>query len=124
MRPLLELFELEKALYELRYELDNRPAWVRMPLQGIPALLGAGQMPLQRRTDEEAAMENVDILIEPVRAFLAQVGAFLPRLALALAACVVGWLARRAHGRGSRSSRGCGRSTSTCSPSARARTIS
>ncbi len=39
---LLELFELEKALYELRYELGNRPDWVKVPLQGILALLDAG----------------------------------------------------------------------------------
>jgi maltose alpha-D-glucosyltransferase/alpha-amylase len=32
---LLGLFELEKALYELRYELSNRPTWVGIPLQGI-----------------------------------------------------------------------------------------
>jgi len=32
---LLGLFELEKALYELRYELGNRPSWVGIPLQGI-----------------------------------------------------------------------------------------
>jgi maltose alpha-D-glucosyltransferase/alpha-amylase len=32
---LLGLFELEKALYELRYELTNRPTWVGIPLQGI-----------------------------------------------------------------------------------------
>ncbi len=40
VRGLVELFELEKALYELRYELDNRPAWVRVPLAGINALAG------------------------------------------------------------------------------------
>ena len=40
-------------------------------------------------------MERVDILIEPVRAFLAQVGAFLPRLALALLVVVVGWVVAR-----------------------------
>jgi maltose alpha-D-glucosyltransferase/alpha-amylase len=34
-RGLLGLFELEKALYELRYELTNRPTWVGIPLQGI-----------------------------------------------------------------------------------------
>src|SRR5450631_2359030 len=34
-RGLLGLFELEKALYELRYELNNRPTWVGIPLQGI-----------------------------------------------------------------------------------------
>jgi maltose alpha-D-glucosyltransferase/alpha-amylase len=26
---------LEKALYELRYELNSRPEWVRIPLRGI-----------------------------------------------------------------------------------------
>ena len=41
-RSLLELFELEKALYELRYEINNRPGWVRIPLQGILALAGGG----------------------------------------------------------------------------------
>ena len=39
-QPLLDLFELEKALYELRYELDNRPDWVAVPLAGIAALAG------------------------------------------------------------------------------------
>jgi maltose alpha-D-glucosyltransferase/alpha-amylase len=40
--PLLDLFELEKALYELRYEIDNRPDWVGVPLAGIAALAGLG----------------------------------------------------------------------------------
>jgi maltose alpha-D-glucosyltransferase/alpha-amylase len=40
VRGLLELFELEKALYELRYEINNRPAWVRIPLAGIAGLTG------------------------------------------------------------------------------------
>jgi maltose alpha-D-glucosyltransferase/alpha-amylase len=40
-RALLELFELEKALYELRYELNNRPDWVRWPLAGINRLVPA-----------------------------------------------------------------------------------
>jgi maltose alpha-D-glucosyltransferase/alpha-amylase len=38
-RGLLELFLLEKALYEVRYELDNRPLWVDIPLLGILSLL-------------------------------------------------------------------------------------
>ena len=32
---LLGLFEIEKALYELRYELGNRPGWAGIPLQSI-----------------------------------------------------------------------------------------
>ncbi|MBD5657198.1 MAG: alpha-amylase, partial [Candidatus Eremiobacteraeota bacterium] len=39
-RQLLELFVLEKAFYEISYELANRPAWVRIPLEGIRAILG------------------------------------------------------------------------------------
>ncbi|MFT3859048.1 MAG: maltose alpha-D-glucosyltransferase [Aquabacterium sp.] len=37
---LMGLFELDKALYELRYELNNRPDWVRIPLQGILRMVG------------------------------------------------------------------------------------
>ncbi len=37
---LLQLFVLDKALYELNYELNNRPDWVRIPLRGIFELLG------------------------------------------------------------------------------------
>ncbi|EAR23433.1 Alpha amylase, catalytic region [Nitrococcus mobilis Nb-231] len=37
--PLIALFTIEKALYELRYELDNRPAWVGIPVAGLRALL-------------------------------------------------------------------------------------
>lgn len=36
---LLDLFLLEKAFYEVRCELDNRPDWVVMPLRGILSLL-------------------------------------------------------------------------------------
>jgi predicted trehalose synthase len=39
MEALLAALELEKALYELRYELNNRPDWVRWPLAGISRLL-------------------------------------------------------------------------------------
>jgi maltose alpha-D-glucosyltransferase/alpha-amylase len=35
---LLEIFVLSKALYELRYEIDNRPSWVVIPLRGILSL--------------------------------------------------------------------------------------
>ena len=39
---LLSVYELEKAVYELRYELDNRPDWIRIPVAGIERLLRAG----------------------------------------------------------------------------------
>ncbi len=34
-RMLLDTFLLEKALYEVRYELNSRPEWLRIPLMGI-----------------------------------------------------------------------------------------
>ncbi|MEA2170863.1 MAG: hypothetical protein QOF76_4163, partial [Solirubrobacteraceae bacterium] len=36
---LLAIHELEKAVYELRYELNNRPDWVRIPVAAIARLL-------------------------------------------------------------------------------------
>ncbi|MDQ0608450.1 maltose alpha-D-glucosyltransferase/alpha-amylase [Variovorax sp. W1I1] len=36
---LLALFELDKALYELRYELNNRTDWAQVPLHGVLALI-------------------------------------------------------------------------------------
>ncbi|HEV3011251.1 MAG TPA: putative maltokinase, partial [Burkholderiales bacterium] len=40
MAGLLALFELEKVLYELRYEINNRPNWVHVPLAGVLGMLG------------------------------------------------------------------------------------
>jgi maltose alpha-D-glucosyltransferase/alpha-amylase len=36
-------FELEKALYELRYELNHRPDWIPIPAAGISRILGAAR---------------------------------------------------------------------------------
>jgi len=35
VQAVLDFFVMEKALYELAYELDNRPDWVAIPLRGI-----------------------------------------------------------------------------------------
>jgi maltose alpha-D-glucosyltransferase / alpha-amylase len=37
-RTLLDVFLVDKALYEVLYELNARPAWVRIPLMGINSL--------------------------------------------------------------------------------------
>jgi trehalose synthase-fused probable maltokinase len=41
MTNLLAIYELEKAIYELQYELNNRPDWVPIPVAGIRRLLEA-----------------------------------------------------------------------------------
>jgi maltose alpha-D-glucosyltransferase/alpha-amylase len=43
LRDLLDALVLEKAVYELGYELDNRPDWVFIPLHGIAQMVGLGQ---------------------------------------------------------------------------------
>ena len=37
-KKLMDAYLLDKALYELLYELNNRPTWVRIPLEGILSL--------------------------------------------------------------------------------------
>ncbi|KAA0968639.1 maltose alpha-D-glucosyltransferase [Aureimonas fodinaquatilis] len=43
-QQLLDLFLLQKAFYELRYELSSRPAWLSIPLRGIVSLLARRQV--------------------------------------------------------------------------------
>jgi maltose alpha-D-glucosyltransferase / alpha-amylase len=40
MRVLLNAFQMEKAVYEVGYELNNRPNWLPVPIAGIQQLLG------------------------------------------------------------------------------------
>jgi maltose alpha-D-glucosyltransferase/alpha-amylase len=37
--PLLDLFLLEKAAYEICYEASNRPSWLPIPLRGLHAIV-------------------------------------------------------------------------------------
>jgi len=39
LAQLLDTYALDKALYELRYELGNRPAWAGIPIRGILELM-------------------------------------------------------------------------------------
>jgi trehalose synthase-fused probable maltokinase len=41
-QPLLDAFELEKACYEVRYEANNRPDWVWLPLDALERLVLTG----------------------------------------------------------------------------------
>ena len=38
---LLAFYQLEKVVYELGYEINNRPDWVEIPLRGLARVLGA-----------------------------------------------------------------------------------
>jgi maltose alpha-D-glucosyltransferase/alpha-amylase len=41
VRGLLALAEIDKLLHELRYEMNHRPDWIHIPVQGLAALLAA-----------------------------------------------------------------------------------
>lgn len=38
-QALLDFFIIEKAIYEIRYEAENRPDWLRIPVEGLLGLL-------------------------------------------------------------------------------------
>jgi maltose alpha-D-glucosyltransferase/alpha-amylase len=39
LKMLIETYTLEKAIYELNYELNNRPEWIAIPMHGIRSIL-------------------------------------------------------------------------------------
>jgi maltose alpha-D-glucosyltransferase/alpha-amylase len=41
LEVLLQVLLLEKSIYELGYELNNRPDWIKVPIRGILRLVGA-----------------------------------------------------------------------------------
>lgn len=49
LNTLLQSFLLEKAVYELGYELNHRPDWVIIPIRGIQQIL---LKPLNFKTEE------------------------------------------------------------------------
>jgi maltose alpha-D-glucosyltransferase/alpha-amylase len=50
---LLDLFLLEKAAYEIRYEIANRPAWIGIPLGGM-ARIAQRLLPQEENVLEQA----------------------------------------------------------------------
>jgi maltose alpha-D-glucosyltransferase/alpha-amylase len=50
-RDLTAFFILEKAVYEVSYELANRPLWVDIPLQGILDILNKRKAAAGGETD-------------------------------------------------------------------------
>jgi maltose alpha-D-glucosyltransferase/alpha-amylase len=39
LQIMLEAYLLDKAVYEIGYELNNRPSWVVIPVRGIKHIL-------------------------------------------------------------------------------------
>ncbi|MBV9757467.1 MAG: maltose alpha-D-glucosyltransferase [Alphaproteobacteria bacterium] len=46
-QPLLDLFLIEKAAYEIRYEAANRPSWLGIPVAGLHAIAARLLMPAE-----------------------------------------------------------------------------
>jgi maltose alpha-D-glucosyltransferase/alpha-amylase len=59
VRVILDAYLLDKALYEVNYELNNRPDWVGLPLEGILQMLGTRAEPV--KTMAEAAQKPDEI---------------------------------------------------------------
>ncbi|HSR59062.1 MAG TPA: putative maltokinase, partial [Candidatus Binataceae bacterium] len=55
LRVLIDAFALEKAVYELGYELDNRPDWLFIPLHGISRLAGIEMPAAEKPSDRPEA---------------------------------------------------------------------
>ena len=44
-QPLIDLFLLGKAAYEVQYEAESRPAWIGLPIEGLLALVRSPAIP-------------------------------------------------------------------------------
>jgi 1,4-alpha-glucan branching enzyme len=58
LEELLALHLADKAMYELAYELNNRPDWVALPLQGLVELLGGGAPRASRRGEAQVSAKR------------------------------------------------------------------
>jgi maltose alpha-D-glucosyltransferase/alpha-amylase len=56
---LMTTFSLEKAIYELNYELNNRPDWVIIPLRGIKMLLHNNSLQTQAAKEETVVSSSL-----------------------------------------------------------------
>ncbi len=52
---LLDLYTFEKAIYEVGYEMNNRPEWVDIPLEGVREILGNNEPVADAQRDAAGA---------------------------------------------------------------------
>jgi len=57
MKVILDAYLLDKAIYEVNYELNNRPDWVGLPLQGILQMLAVEEEPADTATQTATEAE-------------------------------------------------------------------
>jgi maltose alpha-D-glucosyltransferase / alpha-amylase len=68
MQVLLDAYLLDKAIYEVNYELNNRPDWVKLPLEGILQVLGSHDERAAEGTAREAAVPAPITEAKPAKA--------------------------------------------------------
>ena len=67
---LLDFYLLDKCLYELDYEFNNRPDWVSIPLLGLLGLLEQNQMAAEPGAPPEKELpSDVNHLVPESRDF-------------------------------------------------------
>jgi maltose alpha-D-glucosyltransferase/alpha-amylase len=65
MKVIFDIYLLDKAMYEVNYELNNRPDWIGLPLQGILQIFEADTEPL--KSVSQAAREPGETAVEARR---------------------------------------------------------
>jgi len=64
LKAILDAYLLNKAIYEVNYELNNRPDWVGSPLQGILQVLETEEEPSTSDAKKEVEGESAKITDE------------------------------------------------------------
>jgi len=68
IQVLLDAYLLDKAIYEINYELNNRPDWVGLPLEGILQVLGIADDGVMKEAGSEATLAAPTSDAKPAKA--------------------------------------------------------
>jgi hypothetical protein len=64
VKTILDAYLIDKAIYEINYELNNRPDWVGLPLQGILQVLKTGDETTADEVEEKVEKEPIRTSVE------------------------------------------------------------